>query len=154
MSCTIRDGCGTGGGAAIPPGTLGRAWISRADALHNPADDRTYPDPGTLPCPDPSPGSSSERGISEDLMSRKLHGDVVTFKFDLPSDGQCETLDGDRQSLMERLSLVPDGEAALVCVAGLHLGDPFEGCATVIVRSGAHGATAPTQKTHRVHQRP
>ncbi len=154
MSCTIRQGCGAGGGTTIRPGSIGRTWISRADALHDATDDRTYPDPGSLPCPDPSPGSSSERGISENLMDRKSHGDVVTFKFNLPSDGQCATLDGDRQSLMERVALVPDGEAAQVCVAGLRQGVPFEGCATVIVRGGAHPAAAPPPKTHRVHQRP
>jgi hypothetical protein len=58
-----------------------------------------------------------------------LDGSTATFRFDRPSDGECETPDGGRPDLLRLLEAVPDRSLITVCVTGEIAGRVFEGCA-------------------------
>ncbi len=99
------------------------------------------PSLGTIVLPEPSldPGcdSATQDGIWEDRPSRSVSGNgSITFRFNQPSDGLCETADGNRQDLIAVLAGAVDREVATVCYAGFYAGDVrVENCATVEIRS-------------------
>ncbi|HEU5181804.1 MAG TPA: hypothetical protein VFW45_13535, partial [Candidatus Polarisedimenticolia bacterium] len=128
IECKLTDRCGS---APVPGTQIGTVYISRADAGQGAA----LPDPTTLPCPDPVLGSLYERGIVEDAAARQNSPKGATFKFDVPSDGSCATLDGDRQDLAARLAAIPDNTTATICVSGKADSIDFIGCATALVRN-------------------
>ena len=66
-----------------------QVYVSRLDSANTTSDDVILPDPSTLPCPDPVLGTLYERGISENMAIRGVSDPYVTFKFNLPSDGDC-----------------------------------------------------------------
>ncbi len=59
----------------------------------------------------------------------------AALRFNLSSDGDCQTLDGDRQDLMAILSDVPDNTEAPFCVMGTVARLPFESCTTATVKN-------------------
>jgi hypothetical protein len=105
IGLTLYDTC-SGGPVPIDGSLLGQAYISNAAGT-------VLPDPSSLTCSDPS---DPERGIVDDAATRTVSGNTVTLKFDKPSDGNCNTLDGSRQELLATLAGVPDNTTALVCV--------------------------------------
>jgi hypothetical protein len=57
----------------------------------------------------------------------------VTFKFDLPSDGSCFTLDGDRGALAATLKDWYDKTVAIVCISGKVDRADFEACMPMMI---------------------
>jgi slime mold repeat-containing protein/putative metal-binding protein len=129
IECKLTDRCTSGN--PVPGTELGTVYISRVDSGEGVA----LPEPATLPCPDPVLGSLYERGIVEDAAARQNTPKGATFKFDVPSDGDCATLDGDRQDLAGRLAGFPDNSSATICVSGKVRGADFMGCTTALVRN-------------------
>ena len=139
MTCAIQDACGGGdgsGGGTVPQVVMSidRAWISAADSLADPSDNQFYADPATLACPDGQRNSAFERGIAENQAARSGDLSAMVFRFNIPADGQCATLDGDRQEVIRRLLGLRDGETARICASTRVDGVQVEGCATVAVR--------------------
>jgi hypothetical protein len=135
IECKVLDTCDPANPIPVPGTQIETAYISRADSADSSNDDVVLPDPATLPCPSPLLGSLYERGIVEDPGARQNTPKGATFKFDLPSDGNCQTLDGDRQDLAGRLTAIPDNTSATICVSGKASGADFTGCATALVRN-------------------
>jgi len=135
LTCKLSNGCDPANPVPISGSTVSQVYISRLDSADDPSDDVTLPDPSTLPCPDPVLGSLYERGISENLAARDVSSANVTFKFNLPADGQCSTLDGDRQDIAAKLAAVPDGTSATLCIAGKTGGLDFQGCVLIQVKN-------------------
>jgi len=135
LTCKLFDVCDPGLPTPISGSTVSQVYVSRADSADSSADDVTLPEPSTLPCPDPILGSLYERGISENLGARDVSNANVTFKFNLPSDGDCSTLDGDRQDLAGRLTAIPDNTNATVCISGKTGGADFQSCVQILVRN-------------------
>jgi len=110
---------------------LGTVHISRVET----------PSLGSIVLPEPrlDPGcdSATQDGIWEDRPSRGVSGNgVITFRFNQPSDGRCDTADGNRQDLIAILAGAVDREIATVCYAGIYAGDlRVEDCAMVEIRS-------------------
>jgi hypothetical protein len=95
-----------------------------------------------LPVPRAATGCDdfTEDGIWEDIIDRSVTGTgSATLRFNRPSDGQCETMDGNRQDLIALILDIPDGETATVCYRGTYPGmaGPFECCGEVSVTN--HG---------------
>jgi hypothetical protein len=105
-----------------------QVYVSRLDSADTSSDDVVLPDPSTLPCPDPVLGTLYERGISENMAIRGVLDPSVAFKFNLPSDGDCSTLDGNRQDFAARLAAIPNNTNATVCISGTLDGQNFEAC--------------------------
>jgi slime mold repeat-containing protein len=128
LTCRLSDVCDINNPVSISGATVSQVYVSlvAGDIL---------PDPATLPCPDPVLGSLYERGISENLAARDVSHANVTFKFNLPADGDCATLDGDRQDLAAKLTSVPDNTNETVCISGKVDGADFETCVSVLVRN-------------------
>ena len=135
LTCKLSNSCDPENPVPISGSTVSQVYVSRLDSADSSSDDVTLPDPSTLPCPDPVLGSLYERGISENLAARDVSNANVTFKFNLPADGQCSTLDGDRQDISARLATVPDGTSATLCIAGTSNGADFQGCVLILVRN-------------------
>ena len=135
MTCKLFDVCDPEAPTPIPGSTVSQVYISRIDSAQDPADDVTLPDPATLPCPDPVLGSIYERGISENLEARDLSNANVTFKFNLPADGSCSTLDGDRHEIAAKLASIPDNTSATICISGKAGGADFQTCLLVLVKN-------------------
>jgi len=135
LTCKLFDVCDTDHPTPISGATVSQVYVSRADSADSSADDVTLPDPSTLPCPDPTLGFLYERGISENLEMRDVSNANVTFKFNLPSDGDCSSLDGDRQDLAGRLASIPDDTGATVCISGKAGGADFQFCGLILVRN-------------------
>jgi hypothetical protein len=132
FTCKLLDVCTH---EPISGSTVSQVYISRVDSADDPGDDVTLPDPSTLPCPDPVLGFLYERGISENLAARDVSNANVTFKFNQPSDGDCATLDGDRQDLAGRLTSIPDNTTATLCISGKTNGTDFQTCVLVLVKN-------------------
>ena len=98
---------------------------------------RLLPDPLSQAC-DETTGYLFERGIIENLANRLGSGSSANLKFDLASDGDCRTLDGNRQELLALLSDILDGTQVPVCVKSTIDGDTFECCAQVTVRNSGN----------------
>jgi hypothetical protein len=118
----------------LEPSILGTAWISQISS----------PTIGTivLPTPSSAPGcdSLSEDGIWETRGSRVLTGNGgAKFRFTTPSDGNCETEDGDRQDIIALLLDVPDGETATICYEALYPGAPAPASCCAPVRVNNQG---------------
>jgi hypothetical protein len=135
IECKVLDICDPANPIPVPGAQIETVYISRADRADSSNDDVVLPDPATLPCPSPLLGSLYERGIVEDGAARQNTPKGATFKFDLPSDGACETLDGDRQDLAGRLTAIPDNTSATICVSGKANGADFQGCTTALIRN-------------------
>jgi hypothetical protein len=135
IECKLLDLCDPANPVSVPGTQIDTVHISRADSAATSSDDVVLPDPSTLPCPDPVLGMLYERGIVESMADRQNSPKGATFKFDVPSDGSCETLDGDRQDLAGRLAAIPDNSSATVCIAGKANGADFTGCTTALVRN-------------------
>lgn len=85
---------------------------------------------------DPGCDSGSEDGIWETLEDRQpMGGGSVKLRFNEPSDGFCETRDGNRQDLIAVLRGARDGEDAAICIKADHpgVGVPVQGCGAVSV---------------------
>jgi len=135
MTCKLADVCNAANPTPIPGSTVSRVYISRIDSADDPGDDVTLPDPATLPCPDPVLGSAYERGISENRDARDVSNANVTFKFNLPADGDCSTLDGNRQDIAARLTGIPDNTSATICISGTAGGLGFQACQLILVKN-------------------
>ena len=135
VTCKLLDVCDPANPVPISGSTVSQVYVSRVDSANDPGDDVTLPDPSTLPCPDPVLGFLYERGISENLDARDVSNANVTFKFNLPSDGDCSTLDGNRQDIAARLSAVPDNTSATICISGKTGGADFQSCMLVLVKN-------------------
>jgi hypothetical protein len=135
MTCKLQDVCDPANPVPISGSTVSQVYVSRVDSADNPGDDVTLPDPSTLPCPDPVLGFLYERGISENLEARDVSNANVTFKFNLPSDGDCATLDGNRQDIAARLAAVPDNTSATICISGKAGAADFQSCMLVLVKN-------------------
>jgi putative metal-binding protein len=135
MTCKLFDVCDPANPVPISGSTVSQVYVSRVDSANDPGDDVMLPDPSTLPCPDPVLGFLYERGISENLDARDVSNANVTFKFNLPSDGDCATLDGNRQDIAARLASVPDSTSATICISGNVAGADFQTCALVLVKN-------------------
>lgn len=135
IECKLSDNCDPANPTPIPGAQIGQVYLSRADSAATSDDDDPLPDPSAADCPDPVLGSLFERGIVENLDARDNTPKGATFKFNLPSDGFCETLDGDRQDLGARLFALPDGAGATLCISGKRDGIPFQACTTAVVRN-------------------
>jgi hypothetical protein len=112
----------------VDGGFLERTYLSRAGSV-------TLPDPLSLPCPGPGGDYGFERGISDNPEDRVTAQGGAGLKFNRSPDGDCRTLDGDRQDLLAILADVPDDTEAPICVAGTVEGIPFESCTTATVKS-------------------
>jgi hypothetical protein len=135
LTCKLFNGCDPNNLVPISGDTVSQVYISRLDSANDPSDDLTLPDPTTLPCPDPVLGSLYERGIVENLAARDVSNANVTFKFNLPADGDCATLDGDRQDIAAKLAAVPDGTSATLCITGSTNGTDFQACVLILVHN-------------------
>ena len=75
-----------------------------------------------LPEPDTGPGCSVD-GIWENLSARQVQPDgTLVIQFANPSDGNCATLDGNRQDIISLLLEALDGEDVQVFVGGRYPG--------------------------------
>ncbi|HEU5181027.1 MAG TPA: hypothetical protein VFW45_09550 [Candidatus Polarisedimenticolia bacterium] len=135
LTCKLNDVCDPQNPTPISGSTVSQVYISRIDSAADPADDVTLPDPATLPCPDPVLGSTYERGISENLAARDVSNANVTFRFNQTADGECSTLDGDRQDIAARLVSIPDNTSATICISGKTGGSDFQTCVLVLVKN-------------------
>jgi len=124
----LQNACDPGGPQPINGADLERTWISKAGSF-------TLQDPLTFPCPDATGSYLFERGISDNVSSRVTRSSGATLRFNQAPDGNCATLDGDRQDLIALLTDVIDGSMAPVCLAGTVSGEPFEACTEVTVRN-------------------
>jgi hypothetical protein len=134
MTCKLFDVCDPSKSASISGSTVSQVYVSRLDSADSSTDDVRFPEPVTLLCPDPVLGFHYERGISENMAARDVSNANVTFKFNRPSDGNCSTLEGDRQDFANRLSAIPDNTPATVCISGRAGVRDFESCMSMLVR--------------------
>ena len=114
INTRVSDQC-TGG--PLVPTLLGTAWIAAVAS----------PTIGTivLPTPSSAPGCDSftQDGLWETRADRVITGNGgAKFRFNVPSDGNCETEDGDRQDIIALLLDVPDGETANLCFEAVYPG--------------------------------
>jgi hypothetical protein len=105
-------------GQILDPALLGPVYISKAIIPSQAPDDVIV-----LPTPDTGPGCTVD-GIWETLSSRALSADGLTLKvsFALPSDGSCETLDGNRQDIISVVNVALDGEQVRLFISGAYPG--------------------------------
>lgn len=123
-------------GEPLNPDLMGPAWIS---SLTSPALGEVV-----LPVPDASPGcdDATDDGIWESLDSRVNTGSgSVALRFNTPSDGSCETMDGDLGDILPLLAGLPNGEAVSICfnAESPEVVEPVEGCGFVTVSAGGGG---------------
>jgi hypothetical protein len=128
LSLSVTDACDPNNPVPVDGALYEDLYISRVTT--NP-----LPKPHTVPCPDPGGSFLFERGIVDNILARVVNNNGATLKFNVGADGDCRTLEGDRQDLIALLSDVPDNTMAAVCVAGRVLGVPFEACTTVVIRN-------------------
>ena len=76
---------------------LQRVYVSRLGST-------AFDDPEAIPCPGDGGETHFERGITDNPEARRIGSERVTLYFNRPFDGDCETLDGDRRSLIDALS--------------------------------------------------
>lgn len=121
-------------GTVLDPSLLAPAFIARILSSSAPIN---------LPAPRAEPGCDDflEDGIWETLADRTTTGSgQASMRFSTPADGQCETMDGNRQDIIALMLDIPDGEVAEICHITSHpdLGQvPIECCAGVRVTN--HG---------------
>ena len=85
-----------------------------------------------LPVPSAAPGcSATQDGIWETPSLRTL----TSIFYATPSDGVCDTLDGDRQDIIALLASVPDNTTVPVCFASTVDGNPVSCCSSLRVRN-------------------
>ena len=117
----------------IDASAMTRSYISRVeDAFGN---STPLPDPFSLPCE----LGAGERGIVENLAARSTTGNAGGIVFNLPADGNCETLDGDRQDLNALLVDFPHNRDATICITSSVYGVTFEACGRArVLNKGVH----------------
>ncbi len=125
---TLENVCDPDAVVPIPGELLERTYVSRAGSI-------MLLDPLSIACPGPDGSFLFERGIADDPASRTISQNRVTLRFDQASDGDCSTLDGDRQEIVALLSDVPDGSVVPLCIAGTADGADFETCMLVTVNN-------------------
>jgi hypothetical protein len=105
-------------GQVLDPALLGPVYISKAIIPSQAPDDNIV-----LPTPDTGPGCSVD-GIWESPSTRTLSADGLTLKvsFARPSDGSCETLDGNRQDIISLVNVALDGEQVRLFISGAYPG--------------------------------
>jgi hypothetical protein len=135
MTCKLEDVCDPANPVPILGSALNRVYVSRVDSADDPSDDVTLPDPETLPCPDPVLGYSYERGIVENVDARDVSNANVTFKFNVPADGYCGTLDGNRQDIAAALASVPNNTSATICISSKFDGADVQACVLILVKN-------------------
>ena len=85
-----------------------------------------------LPPPNADPGCEdfTQDGIWETLGDRSITGSgSINFRFNTPSDGQCETMDGNRQDIISVMLDIPDGDIAVLCFMTRYAGSNWpQGC--------------------------
>lgn len=123
MDLSLVNACNPAAPAPIPPGSIGITHVSQAG-------NTTLPDPASLLCPASDGSTRFETGLFEDLAARSVSGGSVNLKFDKASDGNCLTLDGNRQDLLAALSDISNGASANICISGMAGGLVFECCAS------------------------
>jgi len=86
-----------------------------------------------LPVPSAATGCdcATQDGIWETPSLRTL---TTTF-YSAPSDGVCDTYDGNRQDLIALLAAVADNASVPVCFASTVDGNPVSCCAPIRVRN-------------------
>ena len=86
-----------------------------------------------LPVPSAATGcdSATQDGIWETPSLRTL----TTLYYATPSDGVCDTLDGNRQDIIALVAAVPDNSTVPVCFASSVDGNPVSCCAPLRVRN-------------------
>lgn len=121
-------------GVGLDPVLMAPAHISRINSAS--VGDITLPIPRTEPgCDD-----LSEDGIWESIENRTVDEfGLAILRFIIPSDGQCETMDGTRQDIIALMLDIPDGESAQICYTSIYPNapDPVDCCASVLVKN--HG---------------
>jgi hypothetical protein len=128
VNLTLTDVCDPSNTTPIAGDLLERTYISRAGLV-------VLPDPASIACPDADGGLLFERGISDNPQARSVFSDGATLRFNIASDGNCTTLDGDRQDVIALLADLPDNSVVLLCLAGRADGADFESCMPVTVRN-------------------
>jgi len=132
VSCRWAAACGP----AAPPEPIGTVWLSAADALLDPADNKALPDPF----------AHCAEAIVENGTRRMISDGAITFLFDPSGNGVCGTTGGGRAGLVAALAGVPDGKLARVCVKwrNVALADT-ERCGVVLVQHGTSTEPQPLQ---------
>jgi hypothetical protein len=128
VDLTFAPGCASGAPVPADGALLDTAHVSRAGLT-------VLQDPASIPCPGPGGEVLFERGIFEDPTARTFPGGGVRLRFTRAADGDCRTLDGNRQDLIAVISDLPDGFPADVCVAGTYDQVPYVTCAQVTVKN-------------------
>ena len=128
VNLTLNDACNPNQVEPLPGELLGPVHISHVGSL-------ALPDPLSLVCPASDGSTLFERGIVDNPASRNVSRNNVTLRFNAASDGNCATLDGDRQDIISLVSDVPDNSVILICVAGRADGADFESCMPVNVNN-------------------
>jgi len=119
---TLTNVCDPANPLPIDASTISLTYVSRLEDVFGAS--IQLPDPQTLVCE----LGSGERGIVENLAARTSSGNQARLVFNLPADGDCTTLDGNRQELNALLTGFPHDENATICVAGMVDGLAFEAC--------------------------
>jgi hypothetical protein len=107
-------------GQILDPALLGPVYISKAIIPSQAPDDVII-----QPTPDAGPNCTPEQdGIWETLPKRTLSADGLSLKvlFEQPWDGDCRTLDGNRQEIINLISVALDGEQVRLFVSGAYPG--------------------------------
>jgi hypothetical protein len=85
-----------------------------------------------LPTPNADPGCDdfTQDGIWETIEDRSIQGSgSITFRFNTPSDGECETMDGNRQDIISVMLDIPNGDIAVLCFSTRYAGSNWPlGC--------------------------
>jgi hypothetical protein len=130
VNLTMNDVCDPDQVRSVPGDLLERTYLSRVGGI-------VLPDPLAIACPAPDGSTLFERGIADNPAARNVTQNGVTLRFNLPSDGDCRTLDGDRQDVIALVTGAADNAALALCLSGRADGADFESCTTVTVKN--HG---------------
>jgi hypothetical protein len=133
----LKDRCS---GAALDGSRLGPVYVA---GLVTPDGDET-----SLPIPDHSPDCTQD-GIWETLgMRTVLPAGVVEIRFRRPSDGDCRTLDGNRQDILALLQKLGDHRQAQIVLASDHPAAPAPiHCRASVALIGGGTDSSPERRT-------
>jgi len=122
VNVSLTNVCDPANPMPIEASGMSLSYVSRLEDVFGTA--IVLPDPNSLSC---FPGAG-ERGIVENLAARSTSANQARLTFNLPADGDCQTLDGDRQDLNALLIDFPHNEDATICVTSSVDGVVFEAC--------------------------
>jgi hypothetical protein len=122
VDVTLTNVCDPANPIPIDASGMSLSYVSRLEDVFGTS--IVLPDPNSLSC---FPGAG-ERGIVENLAARSTSANLARLTFNTPADGDCQTLDGDRQDLNALLIDFPHSENATICVTSSVDGVVFEGC--------------------------